>query len=165
MSTTHETTFVKAPSGKKLIITRSFNAPLAKVWQAWTNSELLDKWWAPKPWKAVTKSYNFTEGGTWLYYMAGLQGEKHWSRFDFKTITPMQSFSQTSKFCDEDGNVPEGYAGMLWTIQFFPSETGTRVEVELYVKDSAALEKLLTMGFEGGFTMGLGNLDELLASE
>jgi len=25
------------------------------------------------------------------------------------------------------------------------------------------MEKLITMGFEGGFTMGLGNLDELLA--
>ena len=162
---TYKTVFTKDLAHNKMHVTREFAAPLDKVWAAWTESDLLEKWWAPKPWKTETKSYNFTEGGTWLYYMAGLHGEKHWSRFDFKTITPMQSFSQTSKFCDEDGNVPEGYAGMLWNIQFFPTETGTKVEVELYVSDSALLEKLLTMGFEGGFTMGLGNLEELLAEK
>jgi uncharacterized protein YndB with AHSA1/START domain len=34
---------------KKMTITRGFNAPVADVWRAWTKSELLDQWWAPKP--------------------------------------------------------------------------------------------------------------------
>lgn len=160
---TNKTVFTKDLANNKMYVTREFSAPLEKVWAAWTESDLLDKWWAPKPWKAVTKTFSFTEGGTWLYHMESPEGEKHWSRFDFKTITPKQSFSQTSKFCDEDGNVAKDYMGMQWTIQFSPAETGTRVNVDLYVEDPAVLEKLLTMGFEGGFTMGLGNLDELLA--
>ena len=159
----NSTLFTKDIANKKLFVSREFSAPVDKVWAAWTESDLLDKWWAPKPWKAVTNIFSFTHGGTWLYYMAGPEGEKHWSRFDFKTITPKQSFSQTSKFCDEDGNTPDDYAGMLWYIKFFLVEGGTRVDVDLHCEDAALLEKLLAMGFEGGFKMGLGNLDELLA--
>jgi len=161
---TNKTVFTKDLANNKMFVSREFFAPLDKVWAAWTESDLLDKWWAPKPWQAVTKTFNFTPGGTWLYYMAGSKGEKHWSRFDFTAITPKQSFSQTSKFCDENGNVPDGYAGMQWVIKFSPIENGTRVDVDLYCSDGAVLNKLLTMGFEGGFTMGLGNLDELLAA-
>ena len=162
---TNKTVFTKDIANKKLHVTREFAAPLDKVWAAWTESDILDKWWAPKPWKAITKSYNFTEGGTWLYYMAGPEGEKHWSRFDFETITPKQGFSLTSKFCDEDGNTPSDYIGMNWHNQFYSTENGTRVEVDLTFDDLAILEKILAMGFEGGFTMGLGNLDELLAEQ
>lgn len=159
----NKTEFTKDLANNKMYVSREFAAPLEKVWAAWTEKDLLEKWWAPKPWKAVSKAYDFTPGGTWLYYMAGPEGEKHWSRFDFKTITPKESFSQTSKFCDEDGNVPNDYMGMQWQIKFSTIETGTKVDVDLYVQDTAAFEKLLAMGFEGGFTMGLGNLDELLS--
>ncbi|MFD2144274.1 SRPBCC domain-containing protein [Mucilaginibacter antarcticus] len=58
-------------ANKKLNVTRTFNAPIDQVWKAWTDDTLLDKWWAPRPWKAETKSMNFTEGGTWLYSMVG----------------------------------------------------------------------------------------------
>ena len=42
---------------KKMTITRGFDAPVADVWRAWTESELLDQWWAPKPWKAETNQW------------------------------------------------------------------------------------------------------------
>ncbi|MFI5159303.1 MAG: SRPBCC domain-containing protein [Sphingobacteriales bacterium] len=160
---TNKTVFTKDLTNRKMHVSREFAAPLEKVWAAWTEKDLIEKWIAPKPWHAETKSYSFSEGGTWLYAMVGPEGQKQWSRFDFDTIKPMQSYKQTSKFSDENGNTAEDYAGMQWFIQFFPTENGTRVDVELYVEDPAALEKLLTMGFEGGFTMSLGNLNELLA--
>lgn len=33
----------------QITVDRSFNAPLDLVWAAWTEAELLDQWWAPKP--------------------------------------------------------------------------------------------------------------------
>lgn len=44
MINTLETKITRDPSGKKLIVTREFNAPLEKVWRAWTESSLLDEW-------------------------------------------------------------------------------------------------------------------------
>ncbi len=72
----NETKIITGESGKELIVTRIFDAPVNKVWHAWTDSAELDKWWAPKPWKAVTKQFNFSEGGHWLYAMQGPDGEK-----------------------------------------------------------------------------------------
>ena len=44
MIATKETIYTKDPSNKKLKVVREFDAPLNKVWNAWTKSELLDQW-------------------------------------------------------------------------------------------------------------------------
>src|SRR4051812_3708108 len=75
-----------------VIVKREFDAPVSKVWAAWTKKELLDQWWAPKPWKAVTKSRDFKPGGRWVYAMKGPEGEEHWALADFKSITPESNF-------------------------------------------------------------------------
>ncbi|MHB1279027.1 MAG: SRPBCC family protein, partial [Bacteroidia bacterium] len=78
--------FLVDKENKKIRVERSFNAPLDLVWAAWTEPEILDQWWAPKPWRAETKSMDFRVGGRWLYCMAGPEGERHWCLFDYKTI-------------------------------------------------------------------------------
>ena len=40
---------------KTIKVKREFAAELPLVWDAYTKSEILDQWWAPKPWKARTK--------------------------------------------------------------------------------------------------------------
>ena len=56
--------FVINKKNNTIKISREFAANISLVWEAHTNSEILDKWWAPKPWKACTKYMNFTEGGS-----------------------------------------------------------------------------------------------------
>ncbi|WP_448700243.1 SRPBCC domain-containing protein [Mucilaginibacter sp. AW1-3] len=162
---TNNTVITKDLANKKLHITREFAAPADKVWTAWTESATLDKWWAPKPWKADTKTMSFTEGGTWLYAMRGPNGEEHWSRVDFKTINPKTGFTYSTTFCDQDGNVNESAPVSHWVLEFIPIVTGTKVEVELTFDKDADLKTLVDMGFEAGFTMGLNNLEELLAAQ
>src|SRR5690606_19454002 len=81
-------------------VERSFDAPLELVWSAWTESELLEQWWGPKPFRAETKSMDFSEGGRWLYAMVGPQGERHWGLKDFTKINPRTDFTYRSLFCD-----------------------------------------------------------------
>jgi len=159
---THETLITRDLPNKSLHVTREFNAPLEKVWDAWTKSDLLDKWWAPKPWKAVTTIMDFTEGGTWLYYMHGPTGEKHFSRGTFNNIVPQQTFSYACKFCDEEGNSDNDSPAGYWHIEFMATLTGSKVEVTFSFDSEATALKMIEMGWEGGFTMGLSNLDELL---
>ena len=77
---------------KKISVERTFKAPLEKVWAAFTEKEILDQWWAPKPWRTQTKSLNFTVGGYWLYAMKGPEGETHWCRADYKSINDLKAF-------------------------------------------------------------------------
>lgn len=163
MNNTNETRISKDPSGKKLIVTRDFHAPLERVWRAWTESSLLDDWWAPKPWKAETKSMNFKEGGQWLYAMVSPVGEKHWCKVDFQTIQPQKSFSTINSFCDENGNATKVAPDMRWLTQFRSTGAGTTINVEITFDSEPDLEKIVQMGFKEGFTMGLANLEEWLA--
>src|SRR5690606_36527914 len=61
--------FVVDKDSLTVTVKRSFDAPVDLVWSAWTEANLLAQWWAPKPWKAVTKDMDFREGGRWLYAM------------------------------------------------------------------------------------------------
>lgn len=163
MITTHETKISQAPTGNKLLITRNFDAPVGKVWTAWTDSSLLDNWWAPRPWKAETRSMQLKEGGRWLYAMVGPTGERHWCKADFKDIVPQKRLSLVSVFCDEHGNTIADAPPMHWHTEFRPDGGGTAITVEITFNNEADLEKIVAMGFKKGFTMGLSNLDELLA--
>ena len=163
MITTNETEVTRHPSGNKLIMARKFNAPIAKVWKAWTESNLLDKWWAPRPWKAETKSQDFTEGGMWLYAMVGPEGERNWCRADYKSITQGKSFVCETGFCDEDGIIINDVPLMRWHASFAEAGNATVVTMEITFDSAADLEKIVEMGFKEGFTMAHGNLDEMLA--
>ncbi|WP_245957549.1 SRPBCC family protein [Chitinophaga flava] len=88
---------------KTITIKREFAAERPLVWDAYTKSELLDQWWAPKPWKARTQSMDFREGGRWLYAMVGPAGEEHWAVADYQTIIKHQQFIGVDAFTDADG--------------------------------------------------------------
>jgi uncharacterized protein YndB with AHSA1/START domain len=158
-----ETKFEKDPSGKKLIVKRDFNGPLSKVWQAWTDSALLDRWWAPKPYRTETKSMRFAEGGRWLYAMVGPKGDKHWCKAEYQTIEPQKSITHLNAFSDEEGNTVSNPPAHQWKTDFESTPTGTRVTVVLTFDSGADLDTIIAMGFKEGFTAALGNLDEVLA--
>ncbi len=161
MTTKNQTIFTKDLDSKKIKVVREFAATLSEVWPAWTEASLLDQWWAPKPYKAVTKFMDFREGGYWLYYMSGPNGERHWCRVDFITIEPQKKFSVENYFCDEAGVKNNDMPSMHWNNRFYKTAEGTKVEVEITFAEKADLEKIVEMGFEGGFTAALENLDEV----
>jgi PhnB protein len=144
-------------------VERSFDAPLDLVWSAWTEAELLDQWWGPKPFRAETKSMDFSEGGRWLYAMVGPQGERHWGLKEFTRIRPRRDFAYKSIFCDENGNVKPGATASIWFNSFSESEGVTLVTNDIKCETLAHLEAQIKMGFKEGYTAGLDQLEELLA--
>ena len=161
----NKTTITTDVENKKVTVERVFAAPLKRVWTAWTDSSVLDQWWAPKPWKAVTHSFDFREGGHWHYYMSGPEGEKNWVWVDFFTIHPLESFTAEDFFCDAEGNRDSAIAGMYWLNEFHAEGESTRVVAIITFASTDDLNQIMAMGFEQGFSMGLDNLEELLAGK
>jgi len=159
-----QTIITKDVTENILVVTRTFHAPRTKVWQAWTTSDSLEKWWAPKPWQAVTKSFDFSPGGHWHYYMSGPAGEKHWGKVDYESITPEENFTAKDSFCDEDGNQDTRVGAMHWKVEFRDLGGPTDVIVTITFANGNDMSKVIEMGFEEGFKMALDNLEELLAA-
>jgi uncharacterized protein YndB with AHSA1/START domain len=161
MATTHKTLVIKDLEEKSILVSRTFSAALEKVWRAYTESELLEQWWAPKPWKAETKSMDFSVGGHWLYAMVGPENEKHWGRMDYTAITPHLSFEIKDGFCDEEGNVNSSLPVSTGIIVFTTTESGTLVEFKMFYSDEKEIETMIEMGFEQGITACLEQLEML----
>jgi uncharacterized protein YndB with AHSA1/START domain len=145
-------------------VKKEFAAPVSNVWAAWTEKELLDQWWAPKPWRARTKSMDFKVGGQRLYAMVGPQGEEHWALADYTSITPAKNFKFLDAFCDSEGNISKDLPRSHWNVDFSGSGDSTVVHVEIKHEKLSDLEKIIEMGFKEGFTIALEGLDEIFAS-
>ena len=152
--------FVVDKEAKTVFINREFAAGLSLVWDAFTKQEILDQWWAPKPWESKTKFMDFKVGGRRFYAMVSPQGEEHWSLQKYTSISPKTNFKMLNAFADKDEN-PE-LPGSEWDLNFSDQDGTTKVSITIKNESLARMEKMIEMGFQGGFTMTLNYLEELL---
>lgn len=147
---------------KTVFINREFAANLSLVWDAFTKQEILDQWWAPKPWASKTKFMNFKVGGRRFYAMVSPEGQEHWSIQEFTSISPRTNFKMYSAFADKDENAE--LPGSDWDLNFSEQNGITKVSIIIKNESLARFEKMIEMDFQGGFTMTLNYLEKLLTT-
>ena len=147
---------------KTVFVNREFAAGLSLVWDAFTKQEILDQWWAPKPWASKTKFMDFKVGGRRFYAMVSPEGQERWSIQEYTSITPKSNFKMYNAFADKDEN-PE-LPGSEWEYNFSEQNGITKVSIIIKNESLARMEKMIEMGFKEGFTMSMTNLENLLAS-
>jgi uncharacterized protein YndB with AHSA1/START domain len=160
MKTTLPFDFTVDKSTKTVFVTRAFDANLALVWDAFTKPEILDQWWAPKPWASKTKAMNFEVGGRRFYAMVGPEGQERWSVQQYKAISPKTNFNMYSAFADEHENLE--LPGSDWDFNFSEQNGTTTVHIKIKNESLARMEKMIEMGFTEGFKMTLNSLADLL---
>ncbi len=146
---------------KMASINMEFDADLSLVWDAFTKPEILDQWYAPKPWISKTKFMDFRVGGRRFYAMVGPEGQERWLIQKFTSISPKTNFKMMAAFADKDEN-PE-LPGSDWDLNFSEQNGTTTVNVLIYNESSERLEGLLE-GFKEGMRMTFGNLTDLLST-
>jgi uncharacterized protein YndB with AHSA1/START domain len=149
--------FTVDKAAKTVFITREFDAPLSLVWDAYTKQELLDQWWAPKPFASKTKFMNFEVGGRRFYAMVSPEGQERWSIQKYTSISPKTNFKFFNAFADKDEN-PE-LPGSEWDFNFTEQTGTTTVSITIYNESLARMEKMIEMGFKEGYAMQMKNLD------
>src|SRR4029078_9313853 len=145
---------------KMVFVNREFAADLSLVWDAFTKQEILDQWWAPKPWTSKTKYMDFKVGGRRFYAMVSPEGQERWSLQEYTSISPKTNFKMSNAFADKDEN-PE-LPGSDWDLNFSEQNGTTTVRVSIYNESLARMEKMIEMGFSDGFKMTLNSLEYLL---
>jgi uncharacterized protein YndB with AHSA1/START domain len=154
--------FIVDKPTKTVTITAEFDAERDLVWDAYTKQELLDQWWAPKPFTSRTKVMDFREGGRRFYAMVSPEGQERWAVQKYTSITPKTNFKLLNAFADENEN-PQ-LPGSDWDLNFEEQNGRTTVTVAIYNESLDRMEALLAMGFKEGFTITLGQLKDLLVT-
>lgn len=86
-------------------ITRTFRAPVARLWAAWSEPTMMKQWWGPENFSCPYASIEFRPGGKCVLAMKDSEGRVIYSTGRYEEIIPNEKIVCTDNFSDEDGNV------------------------------------------------------------
>jgi uncharacterized protein YndB with AHSA1/START domain len=100
-------------------VTRTFDAPIERLWRAWTQPDDLRAWWGPAGFDCTRATADVRPGGRIFVTMrapAEYGGFEQSSTWDFTDVEEPHSIRYVFNFADADGNrltpaeagVPEG---------------------------------------------------------
>lgn len=153
-----------------LVIERVFDAPREKVWEAWTNPELVQKWWGPEGFSAPSAKVDLRVGGKYIYAMKGPAGSQWdkvmYSSGEYLEIVPNEKIVSTDYFSDDQGNKmdpvdfgqdPNSPEEMKVIIRFEDTEDGKTKLTITYPKPETQeqLQAMLKSGMKEGWNSSL----------
>ncbi len=96
------------PAGapRDLVVTRVFDAPVARVWRAWSEGECVMQWWGPAGFTCPVAKMDFREGGRSLVCMRAPKefgGQDMYSTWTYREIVPNRRIEFIHNFADSGG--------------------------------------------------------------
>ena len=130
------------------------------VYEAWTNAELVARWWAPRSLgvSVVSCEADVRVGGKYRYVLQNRDGSEIAFSGEYTELTPYSRIVYTQVF--------EGYPGPAMTITITLEEHGgkTRLVAHEVYPSAEARDAALGSGMEHGMRETMDQLDELVAS-
>ncbi|MDX1409444.1 MAG: SRPBCC domain-containing protein [Saprospiraceae bacterium] len=83
---------------RTLTIERTFDAPLALVWEAWTQADHIAAWWGPKGMPFEVVVHDFRVGGRWQYVMQMPNGQSFIAEGVYQEIVEREKMVTTANF-------------------------------------------------------------------
>ena len=153
---------------KDFVITRVYDAPRERVWQAWTEEERLKQWWSPKGFKTHTCKVDLRPGGMFLYGMSAPDGTEVWGRFIYREIVAPEKLVFVVSFSEPKGGVTRHPWSESWplhilsTVTFEAQGAKTKVTVHWRPHEATGLErKTFEEGRDSMKEGWTGTLDQL----
>ncbi len=91
------------PASPPFVVARTFNAPRALVWQAFTEAERLKAWWGPKGFPVARGQIDLRPGGCYHYAMQVPDGSVMWAKCVYREIAAPERIVFINCFCSESG--------------------------------------------------------------
>ena len=149
---------------------REFAAPRELVWRAWTDPEILQRWYGPNI-ETVIHQFDLKEGGVWLNEMK-MRGNSDFSKMIFQEVTPPSKLVWHHSSTDADWNIisnpmmPDWPRVLLTTVTFETTGDNTNVcltQIPLQATDAEIACFAATMtGMDSGWGSGYKIIDEIL---
>lgn len=102
---------------ERFSISRVINAPVEKVFAAWTMKEHLEKWWGTGGMSFGVEKLELLPGGVFHYSMKVPNGAVMYGKFTFVEITPPKRLVFLTSFCDAELGVKRHPMSASWPLE------------------------------------------------
>jgi uncharacterized protein YndB with AHSA1/START domain len=156
----------KDPETLTMTLTAEFDATPERIWELWADPRQLERWWGPPTYPATFTSHDLAPGSHVEYHMTGPSGDQPHGFWDIVEADPPRLLRYIDGFANEDGTPNDEFPrneGIV-TIESIGADR-TRMSIETHFPSPEALEQMLAMGMEEGFTEAVGQIDAILAED
>jgi uncharacterized protein YndB with AHSA1/START domain len=156
----------KDPEALTLTLTAEFDASPERVWDLWADPRQLERWWGPPTYPATFTSHDLAPGSRVQYYMTGPTGDQPHGYWDVLEADPPRQLVFRDGFAHADGTPDDDFPRNEGRVTIEPIGGGrTRMSIVSHFGSAEAMDQLLAMGMEEGFTLALGQIDDILAED
>jgi uncharacterized protein YndB with AHSA1/START domain len=150
---------VTTPTDREIHIERVFNAPRDRVFEAFTDPELIPEWWGPRDTTTIVDQMDVRAGGSWRFVMRNSDGSETGFRGTYREVTPPERIVQTFEWEGMPGHVS------VDTATFEDLGDRTKVTSTSIFHTTEERDGMLESGMERGLNETYARLDELLARQ
>ena len=149
---------VTLPADEQILITREFDAPRHLVYKAWTEPELVKRWWGGERGGVMSVQIDLRVGGAWRCVMVLDDGSEAAFRGEYREVVPNELIVSTEVY--------EGMPGAqaLNTVTFTESHGHTTLTVLVEHESKEARDAHLASGMEAGMQEAMTLLERVAIS-
>ena len=151
--TSDATATVTLPSDEQILITREFDAPRHLVWKAWTEPELIGRWWSGNRGETTVAEIDLRVGGTWRRVMVTDDGFVAAFHGEYREIVPNERIVATEVY----EGMPEAEA--LNTVTFAEADGRTTLTMLVEHASKEARDAHIASGMEAGMREAMDMLE------
>jgi uncharacterized protein YndB with AHSA1/START domain len=161
--TSSGTAVVTLPTDTQILIEREFDAPRHLVYRAYTEPELVARWWSGKRGEVTSVEIDLRVGGTWRYVMTANEGFEVAFHGTFREIVPNERIVSTEVFegAPGAGEYPSDEGGVLTTTTLTEVDGRTAMTQVVECGSREVRDAIIESGMEGGMQEAMDALEEV----
>lgn len=148
------------PSDREIVITRDFNAPQRRVFEAWTNPQHVRQWYGCGEAHLVSCEIDLRVGGEYRYVLLGPDGAEHVMTGRYLEIVAPDRLVYTERYVSEQFETEEAFV----TVTFADRDGRTRLTSTVLHNNAANRDMHLNSGVEQGASLTLDRLEQFLST-
>ena len=155
---------VTLPTDEQILIEREFDAPRHLVYRAFTEPELVRRWWHANRGEVTVVEIDLRIGGSWRYVMVTDDGTEVGFHGEYREIVPGQRIVSTEAFEGLPEGVSEQDATTVNTTTFTGLEEHTRLAILIQATNKSVRDAIIASGMENGLQDALDLLEQVASS-
>jgi uncharacterized protein YndB with AHSA1/START domain len=152
---------VTLPSDTQILVTREFDAPRRLVWRAYTEPELIKRWWAGEKGNVTSVEVDLRVGGRWRYVMQANGGFEVAFHGEYREIVQPERLVNTEAF--EGIPEPDENAALV-TVTLNEKDERTFLEVLIESRNKEGRDAIVNSGMESGMQQSYDALEQVAIS-